>query len=478
MNKKLALLEIDKRKDAFTALSDRIWDMAEKVYHEYRSAELLCSALEDEGFEVIRGIAGISTAFVGKSGTGKPVIGVLGEFDALPGLSQEADSDEKSQSKAGGNSHSCGHNLLGVGSFAAVVAVKEFLKQTHSPGTVIYYGCPAEEGGSGKTFMAKAGSFNELDCAFTWHPCDFNGISTGSTLANIQKLYRFYGVSAHAAASPHFGRSALDALELMNIGTNFLREHIISEARVHYSITNAGGMSPSVVQPFAEGLYLVRAPEIEQAREICDRIDNIAKGAALMTDTRMQSIFIKACSNIVPNRFLEELLFNNMETVSLPDYTHEEWCYAETVKQSIPPALSGVEGLLNRVEKSKREFILSKKDKAIRNFIVPHCFSEKAQPGSSDVGDVSWICPTAQILAASWVAGTQAHTWQAASQGKGSLAHKSILYSGKVIASAIIDLIISPNLIREAKDEHTKQLGGRKYRTPIPDGINPQEESY
>ncbi|MPM74811.1 p-aminobenzoyl-glutamate hydrolase subunit B [bioreactor metagenome] len=264
--------------------------------------------------------------------------------------------------------------------------------------------------------------------------------------------YRFYGVSAHAAAAPHLGRSALDAVELMNVGANFLREHILPEARIHYAITNAGGSSPGTVQPYAEVLYLIRAPEISQTREIRDRIDNIARGAALMTDTRVEPVFIKACSNIMPSRLLEEVLYRNMRAVARPRYTREELRRAAAFLSGADPE-PGIA--------------------AVRTAVVPYRHTRQAQPGSSDVGDVSWICPTAQILTATWAAGTQAHTWQAFAQGKGAVAHKGMLYAGKVLAGAILDMLEQPQLAEQAKAEHKAQLGGRVYESPVPDGVKP-----
>ena len=256
-SKEQALQSIDREQEAVCCASDKIWDHPETAFQEIKSTEILCELLEKEGFSVERNLAGIATAFSGRFGHGKPVVGILGEFDALSGLSQESEKAEKISIVDGAPGHGCGHNLLGAGSVAAAIAVKEYLKQNEKEGTVVFFGCPGEEGGSGKSFMARDGVFDELDFAITWHPGDQNVVSVGSSLANYQIIYRFYGTAAHAAACPESGRSALDAVELMNTGVQYLREHVIQEARIHYAITNTGGFSPNVVQPYAEVLYLM-----------------------------------------------------------------------------------------------------------------------------------------------------------------------------------------------------------------------------
>ena len=316
---------ITSKKTMLNNLADDIWEYAETAFAEFKSAEALAKTLEDEGFSVTREVADIPTAFSASFGSGKPIIGILGEFDALSNLSQVANTTEKTPLIQGKAGHGCGHHLLGVGSLAAAIAVKEYLTQTGKSGTVIYYGCPGEEGGSGKAFMARDGVFDELDVAFCWHPSDANGIMAGSSLANIQVSYKFKGIAAHAAACPHLGRSALDAVELMNVGVNFLREHIIPEARVHYAITNTGGYSPNVVQPEAEVLYLIRAPKNQGAQEIYERVNKIAKGAALMTETELEIDFVKACSNLVPNTTLEKVLHKNMQELAYPTDRKSVW---------------------------------------------------------------------------------------------------------------------------------------------------------
>nr|WP_242851566.1 amidohydrolase [Clostridium sp. DMHC 10] len=286
-----------------------MWEFAETRFQEYKSSELLCDVLQKEGFTITKAVANIDTAFVATFGSGKPKIGILGEFDALYNLSQKSDTDVKEAIIQNGNGHGCGHNALGAGALAAVVAVKDYMIKNNIKGTICYFGCPGEEGGSGKAYMAREKVFNDVDAAFTWHPADVTGVVEGSSLANIQAYVRFYGKSAHAAACPHLGRSALDAVELMNVGINYLREHVIEDARMHYALTNGGGLSPNVVQAFAEELLLVRAPKMSQTKEIYERVKNIAKGAALMTDTKVEIIFDKAASNVVVNDTLSKVMY-------------------------------------------------------------------------------------------------------------------------------------------------------------------------
>jgi aminobenzoyl-glutamate utilization protein B len=472
---------LDDKLPLINNLTDAVWDKAETAFTEKESAQLFCHILEKEGFTVERGTGGISTAFSGVFGSGSPVIGILGEFDALSGLNQRAGTTEKvpvDSSQAGRPGHGCGHNLLGGGSLAAVIGIKKYLENCikqgkKNTGTVIYYGCPGEEGGSGKSFMARSGVFNILDIALTWHPSDFYGIVEGSSLANYQLRYRFQGVSAHAAGCPHLGRSALDALELMNIGINFLREHVIPEARLHYSITDTGGYSPNVVQASAEGIYLLRAPELDQVADIYRRVCKIAEGAALMTETHTEHIFMKACANVIPNAILGDVLYGQMEKIPIPQPDAEEIGFALAIKKSIENSDDKLSQKLRLVPEKIRQKFIQKKDESIRSFLLPYVHDEAVAAGSTDVGDVSWICPTAQINTATWAAMTPGHSWQVVSQGKSSYAHKATLYAGKVLACTAIACLKNPEIIRHAKEELAERLCGKKYKCPIPDDIEP-----
>lgn len=477
ITKQEALKAVDREKQLLCCASDAVWENPETAFQEFKSTEILCETLEKEGFKVEKNLAGIPTAFSGTYGKGRPVIGILGEFDALSGLSQIEASAEKKALIEGAPGHGCGHNLLGVGSIAAAVAVKEYLEKNNKEGTVVFFGCPGEEGGSGKGFMARDGVFNDLDCAISWHPGDKNAVSVGSSLANYQIFYRFYGTAAHAAGCPELGRSALDAVELMNTGVQYLREHVIQEARIHYAITNTGGYSPNVVQPFGEVLYLIRAPKTNQVQEIYERINDIAKGAALMTGTKMEIQFVKACSNLVDNTILEEVLQKNLYEIERESYTAEEIKFAKEIAETYGGQKLTLEDVLSRYEKSRKseveELITPHLHDTLNDFIVPLMDVEKAMAGSTDVGDVSWVCPTAQITTVTVAAGTPGHSWQEVTQGKSSIAHKGMLYAGKVMAGAIIDLLESPETIEKAKEELTKRLGGGKYVPPIPKDVRP-----
>lgn len=473
MDKQTALDLLDEKQDFLFSVSDSIWDNPETDYTETVSSGILMDALKKEGFTVTSGLAGIPTAFSGSYGSGSPVIGILGEFDALSGLSQKACATEKEALEPGGNGHGCGHNLLGTGSLAAAIAVKEYLKGSKKPGTIIYFGCPAEEGGSAKAFMARDGVFKGVDIALSWHPNQLNSVWAFSTLANVRIHYFFKGVSAHAGTSPHLGRSALDALELMNMGVQFLREHIIPEARIHYAITNTGGDAPNVVQAEAESVYLIRAPKNDQVREIYERVNQIARGAAMMCGVEVEIQLEKACSNILVNHTLEEVLYENMKAVGLPEYTEEEYAFASAIQDTMP----GRQKLADRFERimGEKGRVLDEQydKKSIYSFILPYRPYEKPLSGSSDVGDVSWVCPTSQIVAATCAGGTPEHTWQMVSQGKSSIAHKGLLYAGKVLAAAAIDLLDDPELVKKAAEEFQRKTGPDGYQPLLPKDAKP-----
>lgn len=467
---------IDEKKEALCGLSDMIWDYAETAFTEHRSMEAMTTFLEQEGFCVSLGVYDVETAFTASFGSGSPRIGILGEFDALSGLSQKAGEFEKTEKEPGGNGHGCGHNLLGVGSIAAALAVKAYLEDGHT-GTVVYYGCPGEEGGSGKAFMARSGAFSDLDAALTWHPSTVNQVCKDSSLANFQVWYEFKGKSAHAAACPEMGRSALDALELMNVGTNFLREHMTDEARVHYAITNTGGYSPNVVQNEAKAIYLIRAAKMGQAYALYQRVEKIAAGAAMMTETQVESGLMKSCANLESNRVLESVLYQAMQEVGVPCYTEEERIRCAAYVSTNPEGAdqSYVEMVEDHLVAENRRFLKKHRQNSIYDFIVPYekLHMVHVKGGSTDVGDVSWKCPTAQIYAATWAAGTPGHSWQVVSQGKSSVAHKGMLFAGKTIALAAIHLLEKPQLLVEAREEFELAMENQEY-IPIPDSIKPR----
>lgn len=466
---------IEKKKELFIEISGKIWEAAETRFQEFKSTEFLCDVLEREGFSITRDIAGMPTAFMASFGKGTPVVAILGEYDALSGMSQKGGIATKEALIEDGNGHGCGHNLLGVGSLAGVIAVKNFIEENDVQGTVRYYGCPAEEGGSGKAFMARAGIFDDVDAALTWHPFSHNAIWSTEFLANYQVYYKFHGKSAHAAASPHVGRSALDAVELMNVGVNYLREHIIPEARVHYAITNTGGKSPNVVQAEAEVLYLMRAPRVDQVQEIYERICNIARGAALMSGTDCEIVFEKACSNYIPNMTIEKLLYANLLDVGVQQYDEGERLFAKKIKATLSE--EDINNDLHMAQQfmggKQQELLAELKEKDISDLILPYKHASALMPGSSDVGDVSWVVPTAQLAVACSVLGTPMHSWQMVAQGNTSIAHKGMLAAGKVLARSAIDILLAPNIVKEAKMELQKTLNGKKYASPIPPEVKP-----
>jgi len=464
---------IELNSEEILKLSDKIWENPETRFQEFKSAEILSNFLEEKGFVVERGVGNIPTAFTATFGTGAPVIGILGEYDALSGLSQMAASDIRQPIIENGNGHGCGHNLLGTAGISAVLAIKDLIEQGKIKGTIKYFGCPGEEGGSGKTFMVREGVFNGVDIALTWHPNSYTGVWSFSSLANYQVYFSFEGKAAHAANSPHLGRSALDAVELMNVGVNYLREHIIPEAKVHYAITNTGGLSPNVVQSNAEVLYLIRAPHINEVESIYKRVIDIAKGAALMTGTKMSIKFNKACSNYIPNDSLNKVLYEKLKEYGLPSYTNEELEYAQKMSNTITPeevdtAISDAKKLSNY---TLQETFYNPENPFFEE-IIPYVNGHEVMPGSSDVGDVSWVIPTAQFFTTCFVAGTPLHTWQLVSQGKTSIAHKGLIYAAQVLASSAVEVFNNQELIEQAKAELKKQVKSG-YKCPLPSDLQP-----
>ncbi|MGG4496052.1 M20 family metallopeptidase [Brevibacillus reuszeri] len=466
---------IDQKSELFTNVSDRIWEYAETRFEEFRSAELLCKTLEAEGFTVEKGVAGIETAFIGSYGSGSPVIAILGEYDALSGLSQERGNATHQPIVAGGNGHGCGHNLLGSGSLAAAVAIRHYMEENGIKGTVRYYGCPAEEGGSGKAYMAREGLFNDADFAICWHPQTFNTLMSVSSLANYQVYFKFKGKAAHAAAAPHLGRSALDAVELMNIGVNYLREHIIPEARIHYAITNSGGFSPNVVQAEADVLYLIRAPKTQQVEEIYQRVCQIARGAAMMTETAVDIIFDKACSNLIPNQTMERVMYSNFTELGVPEFDQNEIDFARQIRTTIPDSDKNSElQMISKVLGARGKDLSEQlKNQELSSILMPLMPAARLMSGSTDVGDVSWIIPTVQCSTTCFAMGTQLHSWQAVAQGGTSIGHKGMLHAGKIMAATAIEMLLSPELIAEAKAELVEKLNGTTYVCPIPADIKP-----
>ena len=454
MDKQLLYTAVENKSDLLTNLSDRIWEFAELSMEEYRSAEAYIEILKAEGFEVEEKLCNIPTAFLGRFGSGKPVIGILGEYDALSGLSQMPCSAEKESFVPGGNGHGCGHNLLGAASLGAAIAIKEQLQAGNLKGTVVFYGCPGEEGCAGKTFMARDGMFRDLDAALSWHPADTNEVTTGTNAASLQVEYTFTGIASHAAGDPEHGRSALDAAELMNIGVQFLREHMSKACCLHYSFLDAGGVSPNVVQPTAKVLYMVRGDNVRSAKALLARVNKIAQGAALMTETSFTSRQIDGTSDTVSNTVLEELIYENLKQAPLPVYTPEEEAFAAAMKATCgDPVVPGDGCRIDRKVKVQISKLTDGGKLPLNNFVMPYVPSSQMSPGSTDVGDVSWLAPTAQFTTATWVSGSPGHSWQNVSTGRSSIAHKGLLLAAKVLAATTADLMEQPEILAKAKEE-------------------------
>ncbi len=456
--KKIAVNEIEKKEKLIYDVAEKIWDFAELSLQEYRSCDLFCKVMAEEGFEVEKGICGIATAFSASFGSGRPVIGLLAEYDALSGITHDRPT-----------AHGCGHNLLGSGAMAAAVGIKEYLKQSGHSGTVILYGCPGEEGCASKAFMARDGLWNKLDAALTWHPADCNEVVTGSSNSCIQVQYTFKGISSHASAAPDKGRSALDAVELMNIGVQFLREHMSSKARVHYAITDAGGVSPNVVQSRAQVLYMVRSNHVKEALKLQERVDKIAEGAALMTETTFERKFVDGMSDTVTNRTLEETAYNNFMELGVPSHTAEE------LKKSEELALTyesrdknpGIGSEYDEAYALKAAKQRSENGTYMNDFLLPHFMGDAFEPASTDVGDVSYNCPTLQIHVASWPNGCPGHSWQNVACAGSSLGFKAAVHAGKVLAATALDLFEDDDLLRKCHDEFNLRTKDG-YACPIP----------
>ena len=464
--KQAALAAIEEKKQLVAGVADQIWEYAELSLQEVQSAALYVRVLRQEGFAVEEGICGIPTAFSASFGTGRPVIGILAEYDALSGLSQQGGCPVRRELTPGGTGHGCGHHLLGAGALAAALGVKHYLQQTGRPGTVVLYGCPGEEGGAAKAFMAREKLWYGLDAALTWHPDDCNEVATGSSNACIQVQYTFHGVAAHAAGDPEKGRSALDAVSLMNLGVQFLREHMEPQARIHYAVTDTGGCSPNVVQARASVLYMVRSDRVKKALELQARVDKIAEGAALMTETSCRRKFIDGLAETIPNHALEALLYRNFSEVGVPVYTGEEQAFAAALA-----ATYEAEGYLPGVGRQDAGYAAAVKAMkpagAMNDVLLPLYQGEAFSPGSTDVGDVSWQCPTAQLHVAAWPNGCPGHSWQNVSCGKTSIGHKAALCAGKVLCAAAVDLLEQPELLQAAHREHEERTADG-YTCPIP----------
>jgi len=455
---------VDAAKDRLVALSDRVWGMPEVCYTEVRSAAEHAAELRHQGFRVTEGVAGIPTAVIGEAGEGGPVIAFLGEYDALPGLSQEAGVAEHRPVEPGGHGHGCGHNLLGAGAMLAAVALKNWLAARGIPGRVRYYGCPAEEGGAAKAFMVRAGAFNDADIAISWHPYSFWEVAPALSLANTRADFAFTGRAAHAAASPHLGRSALDAVELMNVGVNYMREHMPSDARVHYALLDAGGIAPNVVQAYARVRYSIRAMDLPGMLDLIERVHKIAQGAALMTETSVEMRIVSAVSNTLGNTPLEHALHNAMEELGPPPFDEADRDFARQIRSTLSE---------QEIASVYRAIGQPQTDAPLADFLVPLDSPRKPMIGSTDIGDVSWVVPTVQAHAPTVAIGTPFHTWQVVAQGKMPAAHKAMVHVAKAMAATGMAAITDPSLLAAAKADLAEKTRATPYTSPLREGVEP-----
>jgi aminobenzoyl-glutamate utilization protein B len=428
---------IDGKSAQYATVAKQIWDYAEVGYKEVKSSALLQETLTSEGFKIEKGVAGIPTAFIATYGSGKPIIGILAEFDALPGISQDAVPELKPiAGKTAG--HACGHHLFGTASVAAAIEVKNWLIATKKSGTIRLYGTPAEEGGSGKVYMVRDGLFKDVDAVLHWHPSSENSAEADGSLSNKSGKFRFYGIASHAAGSPERGRSALDAVEAMNNMVNMMREHVSSETRIHYVITR-GGEAPNVVPAFAEVYYYVRHPKREEVKAVWDRVVKAAEGAALGTETRMDYEITGGVYNMMPNEALGKVMDANLRTVGGYTLTKEEQEFGAKIQQTFSnPKVAKLESTAE---------------------IKPFSVSDKGIAGSTDVADISWVVPTTGLGTATWVPGTPAHSWQAVAAGGMSIGFKGMTMAAKTIALTAIDLFEKPAVIETAWKELKTRRG-------------------
>ena len=436
------------RDQAAWAAALKIWEWAEPGYQEKQSSALLANMLKTAGFKVNTGVAEIPTAFTAEMGEGHPVIGILGEYDALPGLSQKGAQPERAIRDGATYGHGCGHHLFGVASASAAIAIGEQIKAGKLKGTVRFYGCPAEEGGSAKVFMVQAGLFEDCDAVLHWHPSNRNGAGDRSSLARMAVKFRFHGKSAHAAGAPEQGRSALDAVELTNHAAQLLREHTPERTRIHHVIT-AGGDAPNVVPNYAEVYYYIRHPKADTVRDLYRRLELCAKGAALATETRLEAHFEGGIMELFPNNTLAKVAMKNLKTLNDLDYTPEEERFVLKLQESLddPLPLDTIRTILDR--------------------------SGTIGMGSTDVGDVSWVVPTSGFTAACWAPGTPAHSWQAVACGAHSIGHKGMDLAARVLAGTAWDLFTDAETLKQAKAEHTQRLSGREYKSLMQPGQKP-----
>ena len=455
--------KVDAHEADFIQLANQVFDTPEVAYTEAKSCAAHLAQLKAEGARISENLAGIPTAVMGEWGQGGPVIAILGEYDALPALGQEPGVAEPRPLGYAG--HGCGHNLLGSAAMLAAVALRDWLAETGRPGRVRYYGCPAEEGGAAKAFMVRAGLFADVDAAITWHPNDFTGIMPPLALANMRIDFTFHGRAAHAAGSPELGRSALDAVELMNVGVNYMREHMPDSARVHYAYLDAGGEAPNVVQSKATVRQLIRSRDNKGLRDLVARVRKIGEGAALMTETRVEARVVSAVSSMLSSPVLECAMEAQIMAIGAPEFDAEDRAFAAAIQKTL--TAEHIADTFWRVGREVDESL------PLADFVVPLAEMRPAGSGSTDVADVSWAVPTVQAYVTTCALGTPFHSWQLTAQGKSPAAHKGMIHAAKIMAATGRDLIQKPDLLAEAKAEHAKNLAREPYICPLDPEVMP-----
>lgn len=440
----------------FFELSDDVWSYAELGHQEYRSSRRHAEALVHHGFEVRKGDYGFSTAVIGEAGRGGPKVAILGEFDALPSLSQTAGLARPQPSKKGGNGHGCGHNLLGAGSLLASAIVKEFIVETGIAGTIRYYGCPAEELGSTKGLLAKQGAFDDVEVAISWHPLDFTGVAPPVSLACVEAEFRFKGRAAHAGINPHHGRSALDAVELMNVGVNYLREHIPSTARIHYAVVDAGGTAANVVPANAAVRHLIRARSLSEMCNLLERVKKVAKGAALMTETSLSIDIIGADANLVGNQPLEQAMFKALLQVGAPEFDVSDHNFARQMQKTFEQR-----GIVSAFEAMG---LTPDPNQALSGSVDVLTAADPALFGSTDVGTVSWLVPTVQCHTTCFAVGTPFHSWQLVAQGKSAGAHKGLQTAAEAMAVVAIRTLLDQEFRQEVRSFAAKSRSEPSFK--------------
>lgn len=451
----------------FASIAKDIWDHPQLGYSERYASTLQQQTLKEAGFCVSANIGEVETAFVAECGSGSPIIGILGEFDALPGLSQAVSPTlEPLEKDAPG--HGCGHNLLGTAGLEAVIALKKYMEEHHIEGTLRYYGCSAEELLSGKTFMARAGVFDDLDLVYTWHPGTFNMTTNLSMQALSSVEFFFHGRTAHAAAAPHLGRSALDAVELTNVGANYLREHVPDGSRIHYQITN-GGLAPNVVPDNASVLYFLRGKNRAEVDDLLRRLHLVAEGAAMMTETTVTAEIKAGCYDTLPNLTLNEVMYDNAQLLPDISYTAEEQAFARTLQQNIDPSVvAGSKASMAQMGFQETTDLAQGFQHIPQMFRIP-------MPGSSDIGDVSWITPMGQIMTTCAPSAVQLHTWQATASFGSSIGMKGMHLAAQIMAGAALDSFTNPDIIQKAREEFDRNRAGITYKPAIPDDVKPPQ---